>query len=224
MSPLLVQGLFHLYWDVLFFLLGWKLWTSYKVHKNPLAKYLALSFIFAGIEYIFFIVSIFVFPSNFVLIKIANNISWIFVYLSIGSAWIACKYLFPKFPLTLSLLVLGMVGAVMLYLNSVPFVPASLNSGGFINWGDADIVMMVGSILMIGTFVPMGLSFIYRTLKKRSFVKGLVFGLGFVVTIVFMPATYSVESLSKYIFFATLAVVGMTLVIVGVFLPVQENT
>ena len=223
MSPLLVQGLFHLYWDVLFFLIGWKLWTSYKIHQNPLAKYIALSVIFAGIEYLFFVVSIFVFPDNLYLVKVANNISWVFVYLAIGCAWVAFKYIYPKFPLKLFLMVLGSIGAVMLYLNSVPFTPAFINSGGFIDWGDVDLVMMVGSILLMGTFVPMGLSFIYRTLKKRFVVKGLVFGLGFVVTIVFMPATYSVESLSTYIFLAMLAALGMTLVTVGVFLSVPEE-
>src|SRR3989338_847281 len=99
MTPLQVQGLFHLYFDLMFFILGIKLWSHYKNSQNLLAKYLSLSFIFAGFEYIFLAIPPLFLSDDLISVKWMGGVfAMVLFYIAIAYAWFMLPILFPKFP------------------------------------------------------------------------------------------------------------------------------
>jgi len=208
---------------VLFLVITSRLFHQYKETGNRLAKYLGISFLLGGIEYAFLGVPMLFFPHEFVLLKITGIIAWIFVYFVLITAWTAVSYVYPKFPLKPLFVVLTFVFiGIIVYLVS-PFVPAFINEAGIIDYADTP-AMMVGGLLLTGTYLPMGLVFFYRAYKKKLYVKGITFGLGLVLNLIFLPISYQVNNYSTFVFFTVLAALGMTSIAIGVLLSSSAPT
>ena len=103
------------------------------------------------------------------------------------------------------------------------FVPAFINEAGIIDYADTP-AMMVGGLLLTGTYLPMGLVFFYRAYKKKLYVKGITFGLGLVLNLIFLPISYQVNNYSTFVFFTVLAALGMTSIAIGVLLSSSAPT
>ena len=217
MTPLQVQGLFHLYFDLMFFILGIKLWSHYKNSQNLLAKYLSLSFIFAGFEYIFLAIPPLFLSDDLISVKWMGGVfAMVLFYIAIAYAWFMLPILFPKFPFKPAMAFFGLLAAVMVSLSIYPFAPALINKAGVIDYGFPPIVILTASLLLMGTFVPVTVAFIIKTLKSKMYVQGLTLGFGLLFVILFMPITYQVTTFGSYVFFSSLAAAGFTLCALGV--------
>src|SRR3989338_5753749 len=128
MTPLQVQGLFHLYFDLMFFILGIKLWSHYKNSQNLLAKYLSLSFIFAGFEYIFLAIPPLFLADDLISVKwMGGAFAMVLFYIAIAFAWFMLPILFPKFPFKPAMAFFTVLAVVMIFLSIYPFNPALIN-------------------------------------------------------------------------------------------------
>ena len=63
--------------------------------------------------------------------------------------------------------------------------------------------------------MPIGVGFIYKTLKSKQYLKGGLLGFGLAIGTLFLPVTYQVATFNAYIFFNILAATGFALIIAG---------
>ncbi|HKZ34551.1 MAG TPA: hypothetical protein VJ179_01630 [Patescibacteria group bacterium] len=224
MSPYTIQGLFHLYFDLVLFIISGKILYHHLKQPNLIGKYLGLGFLFAAIEYLILSLSLFLFPYDPIMIRVSGIIAWLFAYLATGTAWLAIGVLYPKFPAKLFFWVIMAVAAFSIYLYGYPLRPAVYNEAGLVTWDHPPIVIIMGAIFFLGTFGSIGITFIYRTLKQKEVVKGLLMGLGMFSSLLFLPTTYQVKTFESYIFLSLLTTVGFTLMALGVLWPAKSSS
>ncbi|HLD11934.1 MAG TPA: hypothetical protein VJB91_03470 [Patescibacteria group bacterium] len=223
MSPYTIQGLFHLYFDLVLFIISGKILYHHWKTPNLIGKYLGLGFFLAAIEYLVLSLSLFLFPTDPVMIRISGIIAWPFAYLATGTTWLAIGVLYPKFPAKMFFWVIMAVAVLSVYLYGFPFRPAAYNEAGLVTWDHPPIVIIMGALFFFGTFGSIGITFIYRTLKQKEVVKGLLMGLGMFSSLLFLPTTYQVKTFESYIFLSLLTAVGFTLMMLGVLWPTKTS-
>ncbi|HKZ34503.1 MAG TPA: hypothetical protein VJ179_01375 [Patescibacteria group bacterium] len=215
MTPLVYQGVFHIYLNIVMFLIGYGLLKRSKESGDRMLKYIAFGFFAAGIEYLFIGLPLFFFPYEFYLVKMSGFVAWILSYFTVFFMWYATKFVYQKFPVKPMLVGLTIIWSWMLYRYLVPFQLAFINEAGIMDWAHSQVIM-VGGLLFMGTYLPYGVVFIIRGIQKKLYFKAFTFGLGFAGYLLFLPLTYQVETFPTYIFMTLLAGMSMTLVAVGV--------
>jgi len=219
MSPLVTQGLFHVFFDAAFFVLAIKLWVHSGKTGNRIARSMAISFFLGGIEYLSLVLGILFFAHNQTAVK------WLVGVFAQSTSVIAVAYglpvigyIFPRFPARL-LMGLAVVYTVVSTLwNVFNYTPAGMNGLGMLDVSGPQIELMILSMMMLLIFVPIGLGFIYHTLKRRLYWAGFGLGAGLLIVIVFLPLTYQVLSYGAYLFFSWIAAAGFALLVGSVVL------
>ncbi len=75
----------------------------------------------------------------------------------------------------------------------------------------------------MGTWIPLGMALIYKTIRQKQAIKGIVSGLGFAVAIIFLPLTYQTKDFQSFLFLTFLTGVGFTLALMGVLWPTSST-
>src|SRR6266576_3795450 len=117
MAHLITEGLFHLYYDFAFFALSITLWQHAHKTGSQIAKYLSLSFLNAGIEYMFLAMMILFLSNNLVAVKWFNSAALVFCILTIGYGMVAVAYIIPKVPIKPLLATFGVLSLALFIYN-----------------------------------------------------------------------------------------------------------
>ncbi|HKZ34350.1 MAG TPA: hypothetical protein VJ179_00575 [Patescibacteria group bacterium] len=224
MSPITLQGFFHLYLDVNFFIIAILLTRRFRKSGNALLKYLALSFWFVAIEYITLGLPLLLIPQNFVLLRIISGpITMFFFLIAIGFMGRVFYYLYPKFPWRIFLVSYTLFSAFVLWSATFPFKPAFINEMGIIDYNLPKFVFIIIGLLLMTAYVPAGVVFIYHAFKAGNWVKGFIFGLGLIVGVLFQPLTYQIQVFSTWVFFSLLGSLGVTMITAGILLHLSPQ-
>jgi|SRR3989344_5095294 len=219
MSPITLQGLFHLYLDVNFFTIAVLLTQRYKKTGSMLFKCLATAFWFLGIEYATLGLPLLLIPHNYVWLRIISGpITMFFFLVAIGYMAKVLYYLSPKFPWRLFLMLYTLFSAFVLWSSIFPFKPAFVNEMGIIDYNLPKFVFIIIGLLLMVSNVPAGVVFIYHAFKAGNWIKGFVFGLGLIIGVLFQPLTYQTHVFSAWVFFSMLGALGVTMITTGILL------
>lgn len=216
MTPITIQALFNIYYDVVFFVIVFRLYQVYKKDCNLFTRYLLLAFLSGAIEYLFIALPLLLTPTNFLLIKIAGFIAWVFSLGFVWFGWVALASIFPKFPLKITLFFLSLAWTTILILYFIPFHPAYINQAGIMDWGHTT-TMIIGGMLFSITSLILGILFIYHSIRHKFFLKAATFGIGLATYLTFLPLTYQVHTFDMFILMNILASLGFILMAVGMF-------
>ncbi|HLD11726.1 MAG TPA: hypothetical protein VJB91_02380 [Patescibacteria group bacterium] len=215
MTPLVYQGVFHIYMNLLMLLIGYTLLKRSKESGDRMLRFIAIGFFAAGVEYLFIGLPLFFFPYEFYLVKMSGFVAWILSYFTVFFMWYATKFVFQKFPVKPMLVALTIIWAWILYRYLVPFQLAFINEAGIMDWAQNQAIM-VGGLLFTVTYLPYGVVFFIRGFQKKMYFKALTFGLGMAGYLLFLPLTYQVKTFPTYLFLTAMAGLSMTLITVGV--------
>lgn len=211
LSPLTVEALFHFYFVLMFFALFAKLWLHYKKGGSLLAKHLAISFLFGGIEYATITISIVFFAYDIIVLKLLDGFVTMILYsIAVCYSALLISDLYSKIKSKYIIIIFTILGVAMLTINYLSYKPSGINSYGIVDLGLPTATMILISIQMMLTFVPVCITFVYQSFKKKLFLEGLGLGLGLLMVILFLPLTYQAPNFSVYIFFSTLVALGFS--------------
>lgn len=219
MSPHIFQGFFHLYIDIIVALIAVKLWISYKKSGNLIAKNLSIAMTLYILEYIALTFAIFFLFDNPLAVRYIGAFGWIFAYAGTIMMYWALTYIYPKLPRRVPVVVFALLGFISALAYLFPLRPALVNHVGIINFDHPAPVILIGSLFFMGTWIPMGVALIFKTIRQKQAIKGIVSGLGFAIAIIFLPLTYQTEDFQSFLFLTFLTGIGFTLALIGIFWP-----
>lgn len=225
MTPLVIQGAFHLFAAVTFYLMGIKLFLRYQTSQSQIAKYLSYLLLAAGVEYTTLTITIFFFPTNPTFIKIlAGVITEMFFFAAICSAAIAVSYIHPRLPIKPVLAVLVLLGITNVVTTMLFFEPKGINEVGIVDLNFPSSAIIIDSLLMMGVLLPIAIAFIINTFKKKLYILGTELGIGLIIMTFFMPLTYQSKSADSFVFFTIIATIGIIFFTSGILLhPLLQN-
>lgn len=207
--PLLVQGLFHIFFSFMLLITGLKLYFQFKHTGNVLARNFSLFFFIGVFQFLMVAFAAFFLPNNLLIVRFIGAVVWLLSYVGLAYVWMAVAVIYPKAPLRLVLSVIFVVGSLVVYYYIRDFKPALISQIGLIDFDHPGVSLLVGNLSNVLTLYPVGFAFLYRTFKKRFFIKGLLFGGGLFITAFFMPLTNQVSNFSSYLLFNLLVALGL---------------
>lgn len=217
MNVLYTEALFHSFFFLLFFFSAWSMWRRYRINGSILSKYLSLSFLFGGIEYIFLTLSILVFPYDPFLAKILGLfVAMPVFYIAMLWIWLMLPYVFPKFPMKVVIGTLALLLFATFVVNFLSSKPLPLTEAGVLLFAVSDLSMLFTGLLMLGTFIPLTSIVVWRSVKSKLYFQAVTIGAGLTIQIIFMPLTYQAKTFESYIFLSLAALTGFLLVTVGI--------
>lgn len=222
-NPILLQALFLCVFSVSFLFISVRMWGAYKKDNNLIAKTLSLAFFFAGVEYFFLGVPLLITPFDPYIIKLSALITWVLVYISIAYAGLTMMYFYSWFPKKSWIVTIIILTIMSLIINSdfskLPFI----NESGFVDWADHPLTTIINNIMALVAVAPVGVTIIIRTINKKMFLRGALLGLGFILFIIFLPATFTLPQTSVFILFNIIAFVGFALIFISFYVQ-RDNT
>lgn len=210
---------FGLFFPTLYALLFWfvsyKFLTSYIKAHNSIALYFGISCFFYGCSVGIISLALFLFPLNSGQLALWGDTISRFLtlvglsFMSINISYSLLPTIRPLFlfivSLSFSFIGLGM----MLYYPSSAFVSSS-NYAVFLTAPQAIVPL---KIQMIAISLPLVYAFFKEFIKKRVFSRAAFIMAGIALLVIFEPLTYDNLTLSSYLFFNFLSILGFAFLI-----------
>jgi hypothetical protein len=156
------------------YMLGYRSWSSYRVSRNELSKYLAWFGLLMGLGQ-----SMLAFPAFFTAdpaaLRTTYLIGELFVYCSAvaQAAILWCLLLRSRFPILYATLPVAVIGAAS-WLYAIPRSTLKFTAANnFIEYRDPVFSTIVVGLFLMGLFIPVGLYFL-RSASRQEGVKAIL--------------------------------------------------
>lgn len=129
----------------------------------------------------------------------------------VASAPLFTKLVTPKAPPLLIAAIMAAFGIGMSAYHLTHLTPLHISSDGLPLWDVPALVTLLHGIVTITYFTIIGMSYAYKAASSGHAARGFTFGAGCVLSALFMPLTYAINSRDVFTVMTVACILGQTI-------------